>query len=64
MEQIALNHDGVKVEVAKLKLPEGAFVLADPWIYGMETSRTILSIEIDTATNKDTRRRNRLRWYR
>lgn len=35
MERIALEHEEVKAEIAKLKLPEGAFVIADPWIYGM-----------------------------
>lgn len=36
MERIALEHEGVKTEIAKLQLPEGAFVVADPWIYGMK----------------------------
>lgn len=34
VEKIALEDDGVKAEIAKLKLPEGAAVISDPWIYG------------------------------
>lgn len=35
VEKIALEDEGVKAEIAKLKLPEGAVVISDPWIYGM-----------------------------
>lgn len=35
IERIALADEGVKAEIAKLNLPEGAVVCADPWIYGM-----------------------------
>ena len=34
MEKIALEDEGVKKELEKLKLPEGAVVVCDPWIYG------------------------------
>ncbi len=34
VERIALEDEGVKAELAKLRLPEGAAVLSDPWIYG------------------------------
>lgn len=34
VEQAVLEDEGVKVEVAKLKLPEGSVVVCDPWIYG------------------------------
>lgn len=34
MESIALEDEGVKRELEKLKLPEGAVVVCDPWIYG------------------------------
>jgi primary-amine oxidase len=34
LERIALEDEGVKAEVAKLKLPEGSVVVVDPWIYG------------------------------
>lgn len=34
IERIALADEGVKTEIAKLQLPEGATVLSDPWIYG------------------------------
>ena len=34
MERIALEDEGVLAELAKLKLPEGAKVMCDPWIYG------------------------------
>ena len=36
MEQIALNDEVVKHEIEKLHLPQGAVVVADPWIYGMD----------------------------
>jgi primary-amine oxidase len=36
VEQIALQDEGVKAEIAKLKLPEGTVVIIDPWIYGMD----------------------------
>ncbi|KAI4244876.1 MAG: hypothetical protein L6R40_002782 [Gallowayella cf. fulva] len=36
VEKIALEDDGVKAEIAKLKLPEGAAVISDPWIYGSD----------------------------
>lgn len=34
VEQIALKDEGVKAEVAKLRIPEGSVVICDPWIYG------------------------------
>ena len=34
MERIALEDEGVKQELKKLNLPEGAVVVCDPWIYG------------------------------
>jgi primary-amine oxidase len=34
MEQIALADESVRAEIKKLKLPEGAIVMCDPWIYG------------------------------
>lgn len=34
VERIALEDEDVKIELAKLQLPEGAAVLSDPWIYG------------------------------
>lgn len=34
VEQDALNNPDVQAELAKLKLPEGATVVVDPWIYG------------------------------
>lgn len=34
VEKIALEDEGVRAELAKLKLPEGAVVISDPWIYG------------------------------
>ena len=34
VEKNALEDEGVKAEIAKLKLPEGAMICADPWIYG------------------------------
>lgn len=34
VEKNALDDDRVKAEIAKLGLPEGTIVCADPWIYG------------------------------
>lgn len=34
IEKILLADPGVQAEIAKLKLPEGTVVVADPWIYG------------------------------
>jgi primary-amine oxidase len=34
VEKQALESEKVKEEIAKLKLPEGTVVCADPWIYG------------------------------
>jgi primary-amine oxidase len=34
VEEVALSDEGVKAEVAKLKLPEGTVIVCDPWIYG------------------------------
>lgn len=34
LERVALEDEGVRAEVAKLKLPEGSVVVVDPWIYG------------------------------
>ncbi len=34
VEKIALEDEGVKAEIAKLKLPEGTVIISDPWIYG------------------------------
>ncbi|KAH8819790.1 copper amine oxidase [Xylogone sp. PMI_703] len=35
-EKVALEDEGVKAELAKLKLPEGTVVISDPWIYGSD----------------------------
>ncbi|KAI9874919.1 MAG: hypothetical protein M1823_007582, partial [Watsoniomyces obsoletus] len=36
VEKQALESEKVKEEIAKLKLPEGTVVCADPWIYGSD----------------------------
>ncbi|OCK83734.1 hypothetical protein K432DRAFT_290434 [Lepidopterella palustris CBS 459.81] len=36
IEKVALEDEGVKAEIAKLKLPEGTVVISDPWIYGSD----------------------------
>ncbi|EPS45779.1 hypothetical protein H072_166 [Dactylellina haptotyla CBS 200.50] len=36
IEQVCLEDEGVKAEIAKLQLPEGTVVLSDPWIYGSD----------------------------
>jgi len=38
VEKNVLEDEGVRAEIAKLKLPEGAVVCADPWIYGQLSS--------------------------
>ena len=43
IEKKALEDEGVRAEIAKLKLPEGTVVCADPWIYGSHTSSTFAS---------------------
>jgi primary-amine oxidase len=40
VEKIALEDEGVKAEIAKLKLPEGTVIISDPWIYGMLPRKT------------------------
>jgi hypothetical protein len=35
VEKALLAHPEVQAEIAKLKLPEGTVLVADPWIYGM-----------------------------
>lgn len=36
VEKNALEDERVKAEIAKLNLPEGTVVCADPWIYGTQ----------------------------
>ncbi|KAF2195382.1 hypothetical protein K469DRAFT_698975 [Zopfia rhizophila CBS 207.26] len=36
IEKAALQDEGVKAEIAKLKLPAGTVVISDPWIYGSD----------------------------
>lgn len=36
IEKAMLEDEGVKAELAKLKLPAGAVVVSDPWIYGSD----------------------------
>lgn len=35
IEKRALEDEGVQKEIAKLQLPAGTVVCADPWIYGL-----------------------------
>lgn len=39
VEKAALEYPEVQAEIAKLNLPEGAVVVADPWIYGKTTTQ-------------------------
>ena len=34
VEKNALDDEGVKAEIAKLQLPKGTAICADPWTYG------------------------------
>ncbi|KAH8895903.1 hypothetical protein GQ53DRAFT_743858 [Thozetella sp. PMI_491] len=36
VEKALLEHPDVQAEIAKLKLPEGTVLVADPWIYGSD----------------------------
>ncbi|MCJ1398722.1 hypothetical protein MMC11_001923 [Xylographa trunciseda] len=36
VEKVALEDEGVKAEIAKLKLPKGTVIISDPWIYGSD----------------------------
>lgn len=58
VERTVLEDEGVKVEAAKLKLPEGSVVVCDPWIYG-KLSYSIISQSFDTLLTAV----NRFRWY-
>lgn len=40
VEKVALADEGVKAEIAKLKLPEGTVIISDPWIYGTSSQNT------------------------
>jgi primary-amine oxidase len=42
IEKNALEDEGVKAEIAKLQLPEGTVICADPWIYGKAYPHTSL----------------------
>ena len=37
VEKALLAHPDVQAEIAKLELPKGSVIVADPWIYGRET---------------------------
>ena len=54
VERVALEDEGVKAEIAKLKLPEGSVVVVDPWIYGEHSLHApFLKICSDTASGAD-----------
>lgn len=53
IEKNALEDEGVKAEIAKLNLPEGTVVCADPWIYGR------CNHELPSASTD----RCRIRWH-
>lgn len=44
VENVALQDESVKAEIAKLGLPEGTAIVSDPWIYGAYTSTIGLPI--------------------
>lgn len=41
VEKNALEDEGVKAAIAKLQLPAGTVVCADPWIYGQIPSLSL-----------------------
>jgi hypothetical protein len=56
-----MEDEAVKAEIAKLQLPEGTVVMADPWIYGMMVS---MALHISgTNTNHRVGRRGRRRTH-
>jgi primary-amine oxidase len=44
VEKNALEDEGVKAALAKLNLPEGTAVTADPWIYGELRPRLLFGV--------------------
>lgn len=56
IEKMLMTHPDVQAEIAKLKLPEGTVVVADPWLYGEHlpsSSSDILLIQTGTDGIKD-----------
>ena len=58
VEKNALEDEGVRAEIAKLQLPKGTVVCADPWIYGIFLSHLRTNIAhffqdlmVSTTTN-------------
>jgi primary-amine oxidase len=43
VEEVVLQDEGVKAELAKLELPEGTVVISDPWTFGRYYSPGLLS---------------------
>lgn len=43
VEEVVLQDEGVKAELAKLELPEGTVVISDPWTFGVYYSLGLLS---------------------
>lgn len=41
IEKNVLEDEGVKAEIAKLNLPAGVAICADPWIYGKLLSSSV-----------------------
>lgn len=50
IENAALADEGVKAEIQKLQLPEGAVVISDPWIYGTLLHTAHLYVQRKTNT--------------
>lgn len=49
IETIAMEDEAVKAEIAKLQLPKGTVVMADPWIYGTMALMTLNISNTNTA---------------
>ena len=56
VEKAALEDEGVKVELAKLGLPEGTAVISDPWTYGTRSERACCRLKSLTLS--------RVQWHR
>lgn len=44
VEKALLAHPDVRAEIAKLELPPGSVVVADPWIYGEAVTRWTVTL--------------------
>lgn len=70
VEKNAIEDEGVRAAIAKLKLPEGTAITADPWIYGTSAPRSLcpvsyapLGFRQDISAAARLTLHGRLRWH-